>query len=642
MTTHLKLDLSLAVPFHAACSLADALNPGLGERTRAQAYAPVLPLSFDDLTKVWYGLESLGATDRSKAASLVQGLLTALREHPGLHIEPWSDSPLSEDSLAVLWYLMTSPGLPLTFELSGLPTHARDILESWSPGDEPDDLSGRLRAPWRPAVEGASRDSGAFLSWLRAGGWPLLGGEEPNHDDRLRLAWEVLRTGATDLAVQLFKAESLLSDKAQEVMEGVLLGLQRFSDLEAATEQAPSSSPHRSFVQAYAKLLLRKDEQAVRHLEDAGLTDPERARGAQDIYRLNALSLLAFRAGDKTQARAIQDRMRSYSISHPHWYSTNIAYTNELNLGRLARSSGRNDDALRHFQAAFGQLDGINLLPDLLYAAVLEADLRRASGEHKAAALSWFRASLIWSALPCRNSVHWRLASSLLRRSFEMDSVPTSSSLAQVFVRHLEQAIAEGSLPAVPSAPPLLTSALRSRRSPEDSRYIFTAGVAGVVTQVSGEPSDRYAATQAGQTLSQLCARVLVALCPELSSQAPLHLHLDTDDGVGFPRTAEQAALRERLLSEGPLPPTQVRVHPAIERLITKEGWWVRYKRGLTPRRLNLLELLVLEELSAAGGQLPQQSLQERFSELDPSRLDALAQARLLHRVSGLGLEQVG
>ena len=471
------VDLTVtSVPFAVAHALAQAVERRVGRPVVVELFSPIIHLDFSDVTNVWYGLESIGTPDVSKAKAAI-GELAAELHGRGVTLSVRTGDALTVDNLAAVWYLaqLTDAEIEVQYTDPAFEDRYVDVLQRLDGAcaggsfvdlfDYPIHSMTTYGRPSgsRPRLDDSLRPDNPFGTHLEAARGLVRPSEpirstndHPTYD--LSYVWEVLSVGATDLAVclatELRLPEQMAPlelreagvDPAGMVLRGMLMGLQRFSDLDrlARTDRGQALAPNQSFEQGYAALMLRNSDRAETALAAAGIDDEMSLRSTQDLYKLNALSLLMFQRRQVGRARCLQLRIRAQLRRQPSLATTNILYTNALNIGRLARFSGDYATAGEEFRSAFRSIEGVKLQSDHLYESVLLAGVHEAAGDGDAAARYCLRASLCWSTLMHKNGINWRMQSSILGERPTAGVEAASAKLADSLFAMLSRFAADG------------------------------------------------------------------------------------------------------------------------------------------------------------------------------------------------------
>lgn len=642
-------------PFSAAYDLLQFLQPADVETRVEELFEPVIHLDMFDVTNVWYGLESLGNIDQIKAKAAALAVQSCMPRRCRLTIR--CGDYVSQENLAFLWYLLQAVDAEIVFlsEGVGLSQYCVDFIEtlrnSQTSGQFEDfhfsapSLGHTLRKRRSPvcASELCGSDFVRFLVSRKR--LPPYCGEDSLNDYFVRCVWQILACGATDLAVQILA--TVTCDDPEFFLEGTLMGLQRFKDLDNAVDpqvhKSGGSLP--LFMKGYAALLQKESQQASALFTRAAIKEDMVPREPQDLYKLNALSLLLFRDGEITKAYAIQKSISYYVETTADLCGTNIHYTNQLNLGRLSRSQKDYDAALSHFDSAFKQIEGVKTLSDHLYSAVLAADLLQAKGAVQHAAQKWFQAALFWCALPCKNAVNWRVQGSILKSTSAVEGLSSSSQICQAMLSKLERFVAEGALRHVPIRG---TTTIRELGVTPfaDAVYLSTNLFSGVIASCNEGFTDPFETTPVFHSLTGLVVSILQAETQGFDILSNSGLFLDLDGGIGMPRHLRQALLRcTRLgvpfLSNGTYstPPEIVRnlirveAHPAILRIEeTQAGGTAFYKRHYGPAGIGFHQFLLLRLLRENPAErFTAGSLSRIFPGLDDAYLSELEHRKLVY-----------
>jgi hypothetical protein len=664
-----------AVPFAVAHALAQAVDDRVGGPVVAELFSPMIHLDFSDITIIWYGLESIGTPDVSKVKAAI-GELAAELNGRGATLSVRIGDALTIDNLAAVWYLAQLTDTEIEVRYTDRAFEDRYVgvlqrLDAVCAGGSFEDLFdypihsltnyGRLSSS-RRRLNDSMRPDNAFITHLEAIRRLIRPSERVRSTNDhaaydLSYVWEVLSVGATDLAVclatelrlpeQMAPPELRVAgvDPAGMVLRGMLMGLQRYSDLDrlARTDPGHAVAPNQSFEQGYAALMLGHTERAESALAAEGIDDDMSLSSPYDLYRLNALSLLAFQQRKSARARQLQLRIRAHLHGQPSLATTNLLYTNALNIGRLARFSGDHATASEEFRIAFRSIEGVKLPSDHLYEALLLAGVHEAAGDRDSAARYCLRASLCWSTLMHKNGINWRMQGSIRGKRDSVGVAVASGELADSLFAKLSGFVADGFLPTDDAGRGAPIRVLVDSAPRHDGAYLSNELLAGWYEPTRSGEVDPFEETAAFRRLNRLVVSVLQASMPSVEFGRDGTFFLDLDNGVAIPDRGQARCRRFRLGLEpddGSERTTDgldvharigVRLHPAVRNIVQDgSGWRALFKRYLAPQKLNIFEFIVLTRLSEHTS-LSLRAMQDSFDGLEAETLFALQDRKLVH-----------
>ncbi|TVQ49667.1 MAG: hypothetical protein EA365_00295 [Gloeocapsa sp. DLM2.Bin57] len=547
---NVSIDLTELVvcPFYIAYELLQQL----GSIEREQYIQDVFnQLVFNDLnnaTNIWYGLESLGNTNIIKAKKL------AAKINQKVKINLLVDRYITEENLAFIWYVNQYSQSEITFY------YQQEIFENYySPifqkldYNKLEDFDGR-KIPYF-GEETIKDIKYIYEAIIKSSYFSFLNyrNHEFSYKFILDFIGNILRTGATDLAVYLFKTltqcEKNTSNQAKLfiICLGQQLGLQKYPEIveEAVPEFMNSNAylPSLYFIKGYANLLLNNVETSANFFALAGIDENLTVKDYQDLYKLNILALLKFKQGQPQEALAIQKRIKDYQ-DHPEFYQTNIYYTNELNLGRLARYFREYDRTLEHFQSAFKQLEGIKQPADYIYYCLLVAQLFECQQSWKQTLFYWTLAALIWSALPCKNAMNWRVLLSLLTENYTIEKPVTSEMISEAFINKLQWLMKLLSIKTVATVQNITIRVLDSDQSPVEGAYVHSDFLSFIASHQPSPVVDLFENSQSFQKLNNLLVAIIRTQIKHLDLGKYQTLYLDLDNGVDIPQSLDHILVR--------------------------------------------------------------------------------------------------
>ncbi|HEX6292836.1 MAG TPA: hypothetical protein VFZ66_26865 [Herpetosiphonaceae bacterium] len=647
-----------ATPFKAAYDLIQTALHESFKDLLPLLFDPVVYLDFSDLTNIWYGLESIGNTNLIKAKRLAMRLAERL-QGVELYLLVLVDSSMTEENLAFLWYFYQKTRCALRFCYQApafYDTYAPVFSRLSDAAAASEDLFDDPAHQWHSALRLPE-------TWLQLFDSPfyefLIDNQrlEPASDDlerRMIFIWHILSTGATDLALAWLticcrlEQDAALRARLFVARQAFLLGLQHFTRLQQPDmEVAPATQDEATtlaFIQGYAALLTNDQARAADQLAAAGIHAELEAHQTHELYQLNAFSLLAFRGGETKTAQSLQQRISGYR-EQPALYTTNIHYTNELNLGRIARSKKEYAAALTHFERAFQQLEGFKQPADYLYQHLLLAEVLEALGDVERAFFHWVTAALVWSALVCKNAVHWRIQAFLLKTAFRISQTVPSSVIGERLRQKLTFFADMGCYKPISFERAVPIRTLETDRAMHTATYIYAPFLSMIGTSDGPEIVDPFEQTPIYRSVNQQLLSIVAAKTGYAAIEGFGCLYLDFDHGMPTPSAPAHIALRcsklgASLWCQGATTtpvsdPADIRaiLHPSIRSVSQSQGrWYAHYRRYRAPEQLTFFEYVFLSYLKQQQATFPQ--IQQAFSGLELELLFAMQDKHLVHLVT--------
>ncbi|MBI3424301.1 MAG: tetratricopeptide repeat protein [Acidobacteria bacterium] len=172
--------------------------------------------------------------------------------------------------------------------------------------------------------------------------------------------------------------------------------------------------------------------------------DPAGQERREYLYLLNIFALCRLKAGDITQALALEKEIEERTARLP-FPDRRLQYVNSINLARLYRRRQEFEQAEQYFNAAFSTTLGARSESDALYANLILARLAAERGNHREAFSAWMRAGLHWAASNAPEAVGARVVSSLLGKSAKFEGSMPEAVSASIAASLLAAAALSGS-----------------------------------------------------------------------------------------------------------------------------------------------------------------------------------------------------
>ncbi|MGZ3459112.1 MAG: hypothetical protein ACXU86_11490 [Archangium sp.] len=276
-------------------------------------------------------------------------------------------------------------------------------------------------------------------------------------------AWQCAAAGGHDIALR-FLARALECARAPEEralclvqVQGMLIGLQRFSEAAATPDPPPSiHGPLRGLLlQGKAWGLIMSDEaaRAEPYLRQARDLLQGAISTREYLYLLNISALAQLKLGDQPGAFELERRIETElaTLPKPDWQ---LRYVNSLNIARLCCRALNVGEARHYYTRAFDTLEGVRSESDAVYANMCSARVSTLAAEPEAALTSWARACLHWLASRAPEALAPRVAGSLLGRMASLHEDMPEAFSAALSERLVASANAAGlTLPSVCANP---------------------------------------------------------------------------------------------------------------------------------------------------------------------------------------------
>jgi hypothetical protein len=452
-----------------------------------------------------------------------------------------------------------------------------------------------------------------------------------------RVAWSTYLEGGVEVALDLLdRAIACAKTPFERALalaraQGVRIAALRYDEAARAPEPPPNVPAElRDFIaqtKGWGLALDGKPLEAQRWFaRPLAALEAKDELSVADLYLLNIYALSCFRAGDTSQALALERAIAERHAALPH-QDARLEHINSINLARLLRRVGDADGSAEAYDRAFATSEGLREWPEVVQREAIAAGRAASNGNRAEADDAWLRAALAWLADPVPEALGRRTVAAVLE-----GPAPKQEHVADAVAAALLARIAPlaSALPnahsAVAHAAAVRAATIRAA-SPGERVEAVVGRTGWTVALCPPAPSSRARSAVASEL--ERCVGALVADGARASGVGGVvDIAVDLRDGRDLARTRAQAYdlavrrgartlcfdgivatlepdERERALSRA-----RLFLAPAIARIAPFASAPARaiYKRFLPPRELSAIEAdLVAAVASAASDGLDRQ-----------------------------------